>query len=108
MKKRVQENGARAGASEAADAPTKKAADPRAVLQPSATVLTHLGSLVVHLDEFLESVERVGTPLITLYPAAAFDLAAINSCLESEEVKDWLDGMKRLALLPVKRSESES
>jgi hypothetical protein len=74
-------------------------------LHPSATVLTHLGSLIVHLEEFLDSIPGGAA---SLYSAASFDVAAIRSSLNSKEVEEWREGMKRLALLPVKRSDKDA
>lgn len=60
-------------------------------LKPSISLLTKLGSLVVHTEE-LQSPG--GHP---------FDAAAIRSLLDDTEVRAWIAEMSKLALLPVKR-----
>ena len=59
-------------------------------LQPSATVLTKLGSIVVHVEEYI----------VTGHP---FDMATAKQGLSDDEVRQWLDDMGKLALIPLKR-----
>lgn len=59
-------------------------------LQPSPALLSKLGSLVYHLEEFLDT----GHP---------FDKQAAKTCREDPEVEQWFHDMGRLAMLPVKR-----
>lgn len=55
------------------------------------TLLVKLGSLAVHVDEYLSPD---GHP---------FDLEAIRQILNDAEVTDWLAEMDKLAFLPRKR-----
>lgn len=57
---------------------------------PSAALLCKLGSLVYHLEEFLDT----GEPL---------DKEAAKSVREDPEVEQWFSDMGALGLLPVKR-----
>lgn len=61
------------------------------VLAPSAALLCKLGSLAVHIDEFLSAG---GHP---------FDRQAIEILLNDEELKQWIAAMDKMALLPKKR-----
>lgn len=61
--------------------------------EPSLSLLTKLGSIVIHADE------------ATSEGAHQFDIEAIRSLLSDQEVKDWLAAMNDLALLPKKRGE---
>jgi hypothetical protein len=60
-------------------------------LTPSPSLLCKLGSLAVHVDEFLSP------------DAHHFDKAAISQLLTDAEVTDWLSEMGKLSLIPVKR-----
>lgn len=60
-------------------------------LKPTLSLLTKLGSLVVHMEEIMSPTGHV------------FDRAAIEQLLNDTEVKFWLARMDDLALLPVKR-----
>lgn len=60
-------------------------------LKPSATVLAKLGSIAVHAEEMLSPLGH------------GFDKIALQSVLADPEVVEWLDGMRKLALLPEKR-----
>lgn len=55
------------------------------------SLFTKLGSIVVHAEELLSS------------DGHAFDRAALESLLADGEVREWLDDMAAMALLPVKR-----
>lgn len=61
-------------------------------LKPSVTLLVKLGSLAVHIEEFLSPHGH------------EFDKAAINTLLSDAELKQWLAEMSKMAFLPVKRS----
>ena len=60
-------------------------------LQPSAGLLCKLGSLVVHADE--GSGKKA-------HPA---DVDAFFGLLNDPEIQAWLEAMRKLSLLPVKR-----
>lgn len=60
-------------------------------LQPSATLLTKLGSIVVHYEEFLSPT---GHP---------FDKSTAEELRRDPEVDAWFRDMTSLAFLPVKR-----
>lgn len=64
-------------------------------LHPSAALLCKLGSLVYHLEEFLDT----GEP---------FDKQAAQSVREDAEVEQWFHDMRAMALLPVKRPTQSS
>ncbi len=68
-------------------AKTKKA-DP---LKPSASVLSKLGSAIVHAQE---SLSPDGRPV---------DRQEFEQILKDPEVDEWMEGMTKLALLPVLR-----
>jgi len=61
-------------------------------LQPGAALLAKLGSILVHTSEGVSDGGH------------AFDWFAVQALIMDSEVQAWLDGMQRLALLPVKRS----
>lgn len=61
-------------------------------LKPDAGLLCKLGSIAVHVDE---AVSADGHP---------FDIIALRTLIGDPAVKEWLEGMDRMALLPVKRS----
>lgn len=60
-------------------------------LNPDVRTLAKLGSIVAHVEEFFSS------------GAHEFDKAAIDALVQEPDVRAWLDGMRRLALLPVRR-----
>lgn len=60
-------------------------------LHPSGALLAKLGSLIVHFEEGISDKGH------------AFDAVALRQCLADPEVRGWLDGMGKLAMLPVKR-----
>jgi len=66
----------------------EKKTDP---LAPSPSILCKLGSLVVHVEEYLSA------------DGHDFDRQAILSGLQDAELREWCDQMAELALLPVKR-----
>jgi hypothetical protein len=62
-------------------------------LKPPTSLLCKLGSLAVHVDEFLSTDSH------------QFDLTAIKQILVDDELTAWIDSMNKLALLPVKRKK---
>lgn len=60
-------------------------------LQPSPALLVKLGSIAVHVDEFLSP------------DGHDFDRIAIVQLLQDPEVKEWVKQMTGMAMLPVKR-----
>jgi len=63
-------------------------ADP---LKPSPGLLSKLGSIAVHVDEFLSPSGH------------AFDRIALKSLLDDAEVREWIKQMDSMAMLPKKR-----
>lgn len=61
-------------------------------LAPSAALLCKLGSILVHLEEWLDPIE-----------SNVLDLKAAEGLLADPEVLEWLAAMGEMALLPVKR-----
>lgn len=61
------------------------------VMRPSASLLCKLGSIAVHVKEFLSS------------DGHEFDRAALQTLLDDPETKDWLHEMDQLAFLPKMR-----
>lgn len=61
-------------------------------LQPSATLLVKLGSMVRHAEEMLDPEK-----------GHEFDLSTFRVLLNDPEIMDWFEAMDKLALLPVKR-----
>jgi len=61
-------------------------------LNPTAGLLAKLGSILVHTSEGVSDGGHT------------FDWIAVDALIRDSEVQAWLDGMQRLALLPVKRS----
>jgi len=60
-------------------------------LTPPPTLLVKLGSIAVHLDEYMSPRGHI------------FDRVAAESLLRDPEVKRWLKAMDKLGMLPVKR-----
>ena len=60
-------------------------------LKPTPALLCKIGSIIVHVDEFLSPH---GHP---------FDHTAMQLLLDDPEVKEWLKEMNRLAMIPRKR-----
>ena len=60
-------------------------------LKPSPSILSKLGSLVIHIEESMNSKGHI------------FDMITVKSIIEDEEVKEWLKAMDKLALIPKKR-----
>jgi hypothetical protein len=61
-------------------------------LRPSASVLCKVASAFVHVEEAAGGGGHV------------FDLIAVKQLAADPEVKAWMEGMRSLGLLPVKRS----
>ena len=62
-------------------------------LDPGARVLCKVGSIVVHMDE------------ATDLGGHAFDVQAFRTLLADPEVVAWLDAMRAIGMIPVKRWE---
>jgi hypothetical protein len=62
------------------------------IMNPSASLLCKLGSIVVHASEFASSGGH------------AFDKAAIDTLMADAEVTHWLEAMDAAALLPKTRA----
>lgn len=62
-------------------------------LSPAPTVLIKLGSLAVHIDEYLSP------------DGHDLDKSAIDGILADPEIKVWLEAMDGRAFLPAKRSD---
>ena len=60
-------------------------------LKPSVSLLSKLGSIVVHADEATSAGRH------------EFDIVAIKSLLDDPEVKEWITAMG--VFMPVKRSK---
>lgn len=80
-----------AKASQEAPEETPEAAPANDPLKPSIKLLITLGSLAVHIEEFLSAKGH------------AVDRDAINTLLRDEELKAWVAKMTKMAFLPVKR-----
>jgi hypothetical protein len=65
--------------------------DPLKDLSPA--LLVKLASVAVHVDEYLSENGH------------EFDKAVLRQLLEDFEVETWLEGMRRLGFLPVKRNK---
>lgn len=63
------------------------------MMQPDASLLVKLGSIIVHFDEANEP------------GAHAYDLQTARQLLADPEVVAWMAAMRAAAMLPVKRSE---
>jgi len=60
-------------------------------LQPSPSLLSKLGSIIVHADE-------LNSP-----GGHAYDLTALQFLYSDSEVVEWLNQMRKMAMIPVKR-----
>ena len=60
-------------------------------LKPSIALLVKLGSIIVHLEEFMSPKRH------------EFDLHALQTLTGDAEVSEWLKAMDDLAFLPKKR-----
>ena len=60
-------------------------------LQPSAQLLCKLGSIIVHVEEMMSPKGH------------EVDHMALEVGLKDEEVQQWLQQMREMAFLPVKR-----
>ena len=61
------------------------------VFAPPLSLLCKIGSIVVHVEEGAGE------------DGHAYDWAAIRSLLADREVQGWIEGMRKGALVPVKR-----
>jgi vacuolar-type H+-ATPase subunit C/Vma6 len=62
------------------------------VLKPTPQLLIKLGSIITHYEE-------LNSP-----HGHHLDRAAIDALMENDDVKEWFDGMNKMAFLPVKRN----
>ncbi len=62
-------------------------------LNPPVTLIAKVGSILVHIEEGTE----VG--------AHTFDWTAAQTLMKDPEVQEWIAGLRKLAFVPVKRSE---
>jgi hypothetical protein len=65
-------------------------------LNPDVRTLAKIGSILAHVEEFFGSGSH------------HFDKAAIDSLMADPDVIGWIEGMRRLALLPAPRSQSDA
>lgn len=63
------------------------------VLSPGLTLLAKLSAIVVHTEEWLSDHRHEN------------DLTALRAVLSDTEVQEWMQGMTKLALAPLKRKE---
>lgn len=68
-------------------------------LKPSMALLIKLGSIAVHADE----MNDYGFDMRN--KAWLFDLNALHSLLNDDEVKKWISQMNKLAFVPLKRNQ---
>lgn len=64
-----------------------------AILKPDVGLLIKLGSIIVHYEEYNSSNGHF------------LDLQTVESLMEEEDVKEWFEGMSKMALLPQKRNK---
>lgn len=60
-------------------------------IQPSKEVLIKLGSLVVHIEEYLSE------------KSSEYDKITIQALLADQDLQDWVSKLDELALVPKKR-----
>ena len=65
---------------------------PKNPMQPTPALLCKLGSIIVHAEE---ANEPGGHP---------FDVMTVQHLVTDPEVVEWMTAMRKLAMLPVKRS----
>ncbi len=63
------------------------------VLKPTPQLLIKLGSIITHYEE-LNSKD-----------GHELDKAAIDSLMRNQDVIEWFEGMRKMAFLPVKRTQ---
>lgn len=61
-------------------------------LKPTPSLLSKLGSVIVHVEEMLEPGGH------------RFDKMALDTALNDPEVREWREQMDALAMIPRKRS----
>ena len=61
-------------------------------LKPNAALLAKLGSIAVHVDEYLSDKGH------------HFDAFALGALMDDEDIRTWLAQMRAMALIPEKRS----
>lgn len=60
-------------------------------LKPKLQLLVKLGSIAIHAEEMMS------------LDAHTFDQIALTNILNDYEVREWLNAMGKMAMLPVKR-----
>lgn len=61
-------------------------------LKPTESLLAKLGSIAVHAEEFIEPDRHL------------FDKIALEGLLQDPEIREWLNDMALLAMIPHKRN----
>lgn len=67
--------------------------EPYSAFTPSYSLIAKVGSILVHVEE------------ATGDDGHEFDWATIRQLLADREVQEWLDGLRRHALVPVQRKQ---
>jgi len=62
-------------------------------INPDMQTLVKIGSILSHVEEIMTSQGH------------KFDVVAIKSLIEDEDVQKWLSTMRKMALLPKKREK---
>lgn len=57
------------------------------------SLVAKLGSILVHIEEYLSPTGH------------AFDRHVLDSLMKDEEVQEWMEQLREMAMLPRKRSE---
>lgn len=65
------------------------------VLKPTPQLLTALGSIIVHYEEW------------TSNSGHQLDKITIDAMMKREDVREWFKGMNEMALLPLKRDSKK-
>ncbi len=61
-------------------------------LHPSHALLSKIGSIIIHMEELSSPDGHL------------FDVTVLKVLWDDSEVREWMAGMRALALLPVKRN----
>lgn len=65
-------------------------------LHPPPSLLAKVGSILTHIEEALSD------------DGHHYDWAAVRALIECEDVREWLDALGEMALVPVKRRKAPS
>ena len=63
-------------------------------LKPSPALLCKLGSIIIHTEE------------LTSPTGHGFDKIALDGLVNDPEVVEWMEAMRAMAMLPVKRNKN--